>query len=132
MLSSGYVRMNIKLLKAKFSWTYYGFIRLNLIMVTTLVFTWFSKGASIEKFFAVLPTALAIINAVIFFILPFADLYEQYKDKKMCSILGVDYEEEYLLRFEDKIKDTIRNNFKNSTKQSSVKLSDLVNKKIKS
>ena len=123
--------MDIKLLRAKFSWTYIGFIRLNLIMLVTLVATAISTEASLDKFVTAIPLAFAIVNAIVFLVLPVADLIEQYKDKRMCSLLNLDYVSSFLLAFEEKQRETIRDNFKNSSNQSKVKLAELLKEKSK-
>jgi len=120
--------MDIKLLKAKFSWTYIGFIRLNIGMLVTLTFIAISNGTSIERFVSAIPLSLLIVNAVVFVVFPIADVIEQYKDKQMCSTLGVDYIKDFLMFYEERQKEIIRENFKNSPNQDRTLISELLNK----
>ena len=122
--------MNLKSIKAKFGWTFSGFIYLNLFMVVSLVVTAITGGHNFQKVISVLPKALLIMNAVNFVVMPIVDLFENYKDRKMCSDLNQNYELDFLYTFTVKQKECIRKNFKELSSYAGVTLEKLSTKEV--
>ena len=99
---------------------------MNVITLTTLTYVTLSNGHSFNRALEVLPKALLIVNMATFMVFPFIDMYESFKDRKMCKELGGDYKNEFLLLFTEDEKDNIRENFEKLNNINGTKLQDLV------
>ena len=91
--------MDVQKVIVKFPWTTIGTLLMNVVTLTTLVVVAITDGHGIGKIISVLPEALLIMNLAAFMVFPFIDLYETCKDKKMCKVLGADYQSEFVTFF---------------------------------
>ena len=117
--------MDLQKLIVKFPWTIVGTLLMNVMTLTTLTYVAVSEGHSFDKAVEALPKALLIMNMASFMVFPCVDLFEGYKDRKMCKQLGADYKNEFLLLFNEDEKENIREDFENLQRVSGVKLKDL-------
>jgi hypothetical protein len=122
------LKLDFQKLIVKFPWTFVGTLLMNVMTLTTLTYVAISEGHSFDKAVAVLPKALLIMNMASFMVFPCIDLFEGYKDRKMCKQLGAEYKNEFLLLFDEDEKDNIRENFEKLNQVNGVKLQDLATK----
>jgi hypothetical protein len=119
------LRLDFQKLIAKFPWTFVGTLLMNVMTLTTLTYVAVSEGHSFDKAVEALPKALLIMNMASFMVFPCIDLFEGYKDRKMCKQLGAEYKNEFLLLFSEEEKENIRENFEKLQRLSGAKLKDL-------
>jgi hypothetical protein len=118
--------LKFELLKRKFNWTFYGFIRLNLVVPVIILLDFFSGETSGEKLLGGFIFLLKIVNLFVFVFLPMLDLYEYYRDKKICNHFQINYIDNYLLTFSEKEKEIIREQFSKFPLKESTRIEDLL------
>jgi len=118
--------LKFELIKKKFFWTFYGFIRLNLAIPVIVLLDFFSGETSGEKLLGGFVFLLQVVNLFVFVFLPMLDLYELYRDKKICKHFKIDYTGDYLLIYTEKEKEIIREQFSKFPLTDNTKIKDLL------
>jgi len=115
----------------KFNWTFYGFVRLNLIVLVIVAMDFIAGERDIEKLIGGFIFLLQVANLFVFVALPFVDAFFMFKDKKICSHFGVSYKSDFLSSFTEKEKEQIRANFQSSDFGGVKSLAELLDKENK-
>lgn len=98
----------IQLSRKNFPWTLYGLIGLNLSVIVTSFVVGLGKDKGFFEIISAMPYGFFIVTCVSLAIFPFVDVWENIADRVMCSKLGVDYQSEFLERYDIRSQEKIR------------------------
>lgn len=85
-----------------FNWTRSALIYLNLIGLVTLTVVAFQKDKEFMDFVGNLPIMILIMTSISLIIFPIVDVYEFLLKKRICKLLQIDFESEFISKLSSK------------------------------
>ena len=99
---------SMKLNASYFNWTRSALIYLNLIGFVTLTVVVFQKNKEFMDFVGNLPIMILIMTTISLVIFPIVDIYEFLLKKRICKLLQIDFESEFISKLPSKDIDEIK------------------------
>ncbi len=97
--------------KRSFDWTIYALFRLNLIAIVTAFVFEIQEGFQLEEFLTGSLYLIGIATIVSVTLIPCVDVYNFLLDKKVCRLMGWDYDEYYVLQYSTQQAEKLRDNY---------------------
>jgi hypothetical protein len=119
----------IKLSRKNFPWTFYGLIGLNLSVIVTSIVVGLEKKKELFEIISAMPYGFLIVTCVSLAIFPFVDIWENIADRVMCLNLDLDYQTEFLDRYDINTQEKIRDAYIKGQKDkiSDTKIKEIIN-----
>lgn len=115
----------MKLTSQNFNWTKSSLIYLNLIGLVTLTVVTFQKDKELVDLISGIPMMMLVMTSISVIVFPIADAYEFILKKKICKLLGISFEEEFITKYSEKqindIKDLYTNLSQSGTGDKDIK-----------
>lgn len=91
-----------------FNWTKSSLIYMNLIGLVTLSVVTFQKDKELIDLISGIPMMLLVMTSISVIIFPIVDVYEFILKKKICKLLEISFEEEFITKYSKKQIDDMK------------------------
>ena len=91
-----------------FSWTKSSLIYMNLIGLVTLSVVTFQKDKELIDLISGIPMMLLVMTSISVIIFPIVDVYEFILKKKICKLLEISFEKEFITKYSKKQIDDMK------------------------
>ena len=91
-----------------FNWTKSSLIYMNLIGLVSLAVVTFQKDKELTDFISGIPMMLLVTTSISVIIFPIVDVYEFILKKKLCKLIGINFDEEFKTKYSKKQIDDMK------------------------